>query len=96
MSTITVSDLKKRPASRWRKSAKNRELVVTSQGQPVAVLLPIDAASLEQTLATLRSLRSLQAQAALQRAAEENGAAALTMADVDAEITAARRARRGK
>jgi len=96
MSTISVSDLKKRPANQWRKSAKKSGVIVTSQGQPVAVLLPIDAESLEPTLSTLRSVRALQAQAALQKGAEKNGTAALTMADIDGEIAAARRARRRK
>lgn len=96
MSTISVSDLRKRSAKQWSSSAKQGELVVTSQGQPIALLVPIDAESLEPTLSTLRSLRAVQAQAALQKAAERNGTASLTMAEIDAEIAAARRARHRK
>jgi antitoxin (DNA-binding transcriptional repressor) of toxin-antitoxin stability system len=94
VSTITVSDLKKRSAKQWSKSAKKGELVVTSQGQPVAVLLPTDARSLDATLSTLRSVRALQAQRSLQQAAEENGTSELSIADIEMEISAARRARR--
>ncbi len=94
MSTISVSDLKKKPAKQWRTSARKNQLVVTADGQPVAVLLSVDAESLEPTLSTLRSLRALQAQAALQKSAAENGTSRLTMDDIDAEIAAARRARR--
>ncbi len=96
MSTISISDLKKRPARQWSKSAKKGDLVVMSQGHPVAVLMPIDTESLESTLSALRSVRAIQAQAFLQQAAENNGAAALTMAQIDAEIPATRRARRRK
>jgi antitoxin (DNA-binding transcriptional repressor) of toxin-antitoxin stability system len=92
VSTISVSKLKKRPARQWRK-AKGRDLIVTSQGQPVAVLLPIDAESLDVMLSTLRSVRALQAQAALQRGAKANGTSSLTKDQIDAEIAAARRAR---
>lgn len=96
MSTISVSELKKRPAKQWLKSAGKEELVITSKGQPVAVLLRIAAASVESTQALVRSVRALQAQAALQHAAATSGAAELSMADIDAEIASSRRARRRK
>ncbi len=93
MSTISVSDLKKRPAKQWGKSAKKGDLVVMAQGQPVAVLLPIEAGSVESTLSALRSVRALRAQAALQKSSVANRKNRLTMADIEAEIAAARRAR---
>ena len=96
MSTISISELKKKPAGAWLKSAGKHDLVITSKGQPVAVLLPIAAASIESTRALLRSIRALQAQSALQQAAAANGTANLSMSDIDAEIGAARRARRKK
>ena len=89
MSTISVSDLKKKPAKQWLKSAGKDDLVITSKGQPVAVLLRIAAASMEST-------RALQAQTALQQAAAASGASELSMSDIDAEIAATRRARRRK
>jgi hypothetical protein len=44
----------------------------------------------------LRSVRALKAQTALQQAAAADGTAGLTLADIDAEIAAARRARHRK
>ena len=96
MSTISVSELKKKPVSEWLKSAGKTDLIITSKGQPVAVLLRIAAVSVESTRSLLLSVRALQAQAALQQAGVANGTAALTMSDIDAEIAAARRARRRK
>ena len=96
MSTISVSDLKKKPAKQWRNSARKNQVVVTSEGEPLVVLLPVDARSLGPTLSTLRSLRALQAQAALQSAVVKNGTDQLTMDDIDAEIAATRRARRAR
>ena len=96
MSTISVSDLKKKPAKQWLKSASKDDLIITSKGQPVAVLMRIAAASVESTRALVRSVRALQAQAALQEAAAANGTAGFSMSDIDAEIAAARRARRRK
>ena len=96
MSTISVSDLQKKPAKQWLKSADQDDLVITSKGQPVAVLLRIAAASVESTRALVRSVRALQAQGSLQRAAVANGTAELPMSGIDAEIAASRRARRRK
>lgn len=96
MSTISVSELQKKPAKQWLKSASKDDLVITSKGQPVAVLMRIAAASVESTRALVRSVRALQAQSALQQAAAASGAAELSMSDVDAEIAASRRARRRK
>ena len=96
MSTISVSDLQKKPAKQWLKSAGKDDLVITSKGQPVAVLLRIASASVESTRALVRSVRALQAQTALQQAAVGNGTADFSMSDIDAEIAASRRARRRK
>ena len=94
MSTISVSDLKKTPAKRWRTSARKNELVVTAEGEPVAVLLPVDARSLEPVLSMVRSVRALQAQAALQTAAKGNGTDEMTLDEINKEIAVARRVRR--
>ena len=96
MSTISVSDLKKKPVKQWLKSAAKGDLVVTAKGQPVAMLLRIAAASVESTRALVRSVRALQAQAALQQTAAANGTSGLSLSDIDAEIAAARRSRRRK
>ena len=96
MSTISVSELKKQPAKQWLKSASKDDLVVTSKGQPVAVLLRIASASVDSTRALLRSVRALQAQSALQQAAVAEGTADLSLSEIDAQIAASRRARRRK
>ena len=69
MTTISISDLKKKPAKEWRAAALKNQLVVTVKGEPVVVLLPVDARSLEPTLSLLCSLRALQAWATLKNLA---------------------------
>ena len=96
MSTMSVSELRKKPAKQWLKSASKDDLVITSKGQPIAVLLRIASASVESTRALVRSVRALQAQAALQQAAVINGTSDFSMSGIDAEIAASRRARRRK
>lgn len=88
--------MQKKPAKQWLKSARKDDLVITCKGQPIAVLLRIASASVESTRALVRSVRALQAQTALQRAAAGNGTADFSMSDIDAEIASSRRARRRK
>jgi prevent-host-death family protein len=94
VSTISINELKQQPDEQWLKATDKEDLIVTSQGQPVAVLLPINAESLEPTLSKLRSVRSLLALEALQKAAEAKGTCGLSMKEIDAEIAAARQTRR--
>ena len=96
MSTISINDLEKQSAAEWLKSVDKDDLIVTSQGRPVAVLLPINAQSLDSTLSALRSVRAVQAQAALQKSADANGTSSLSMNDIDAEIIASRQTRHRK
>ena len=96
MSTISVSDLKKRPASQWLNSPGKDDLVITAKGRPVALLLRIADSTVESTRAVARSVRALQAQAALQHTAIASGTSGLSMPEIDPEIAAARRARRRK
>jgi antitoxin (DNA-binding transcriptional repressor) of toxin-antitoxin stability system len=89
---MSINELKQQPDEQWLKSADNEDLIITSQGQPVAVLLPINAENLEPTLSTLRSVRAMMALGALQKAAEANGTGDLSVEEIDAEIKAARQA----
>jgi prevent-host-death family protein len=96
MSAISVSELKKSPAGQWLKAAGQGDLVITSKGRPVAVLVRIAEASVESTRSLLRGVRALRAQHTLEQTAEANGLAGLSLSDIDGEIAAARRARRRK
>jgi len=90
VSTVSINELKQQPDEQWLKSAEKGEMIVTSQGRPVAVLLPINAESLAPILSTLRSVRAMLALEALQKASEASGTADLSMNEIDAEIEAAR------
>jgi antitoxin (DNA-binding transcriptional repressor) of toxin-antitoxin stability system len=94
--TISINDLKKQSADQWLKTVDKDDLIVIAQGRPVAVLLPINANSLEPTLSVLRSVRAVQAQTALQQAADANRTSDLSRDDIDAEIRAVRQARHQK
>ncbi len=95
MEFVSVRELRSRSAAVWRSLAREKDIVVTSNGKPIAVLSATTASTLEASLAALRQARAQLAVAAMQRRALETGADRLTLEEVNAEIDAIRRSRDG-
>ena len=72
---------------------REQDLVITSNGKPIAVLSATTGSTLETSLAALRQARAQLAVTSMQRA-RETGADNLSLDDVNAEIDATRRSRR--
>jgi len=95
MEIITVRDLRLRPGDIWRRLKDRRELVLTSNGRPVALMIGV--AGDEDIDATLRAVRRALTQAAVSRmrvSAARSGADRLSKEAIDDEIAAARLERR--
>lgn len=85
MNYIGVSDLKK-SKSMWEMLDKEKELVLTKDGKPGALILPITPESLEGTIRAVRRALFSEAVSAI-RARGIN----ICSEDLDREIAAARR-----
>ena len=94
MEFVTVRDLRGQSGRVWELLGEEKELVVTSNGRPIAVLSSLEGADLEQTLGAVRRARAVQAVTALQERSAQSFPKGLRPADVDAEIRAVRRSRR--
>ncbi len=94
MDFVSVRELRTRSAAVWDALGKEKDLVVTSNGKPIAVLSATTASTLEASLAALRQARAQLAVAAMQQRAQETESDRLTLDDVNAEIEAVRRQRR--
>ena len=94
MDFVSVRELRTQSAAVWDALSKEKDLVVTSNGKPIAVLSATTAPTLEASLAALRQARAQLAIAAMQQRAQETGSDKLTLDDVNAEIEAVRLQRR--
>ncbi|MFC1452193.1 type II toxin-antitoxin system Phd/YefM family antitoxin [Verrucomicrobiota bacterium] len=94
MKFLSVRDLRGNSARVWRELRDEKEMVVTSNGRPVAVLTAVDESSVEQSLAAWRQVRATQAIADIQRQSVQKGTDRLSMGDIGGEIKEARQARR--
>jgi antitoxin (DNA-binding transcriptional repressor) of toxin-antitoxin stability system len=91
---VSVRDLRGRSAEIWRELPAEREMVITSNGRPVAILAAVGESNVEEALASFRRARAVDAVASLQRRSVARGTNALGDAEITAEIAAARQARR--
>lgn len=70
------------------------EVIVTSNGAPVAVLTPVTAESVDIVLRAQRQARAVLAMVELQSGAARRGQDRLTEEEIESEIVSARRERK--
>jgi antitoxin (DNA-binding transcriptional repressor) of toxin-antitoxin stability system len=96
MRFVSVRDLRGKSAQVWRDLFQEKEMVITSNGRPVAILSAVNEKDLEACLAAWRRARATQVIAAIQYESTQKGTDKTTMGDIDAEIKKVRKARRAR
>jgi antitoxin (DNA-binding transcriptional repressor) of toxin-antitoxin stability system len=71
-----------------------REIVITSNGRPIAILAAVNESNLEESLSAFRQTRAIEAAASLQRRSVQQGTDKITMKEIDAEIRTVRQKRK--
>ncbi len=94
MRFVSVRDLRTKSADVWRELGQERDLVITSNGKPIAIVSATDEQSFEQSLAEIRQARALRAAKQLQEQSAATGRDKLSAKDIENEVTAARKSRR--
>ena len=94
MRFISVRELRERSAAVWRELAEAREIVVTSNGKPIAILSAVSEANLEQSLAAIRRARAMAAVEAMRSASLRSGTDRMTPREIEQEIAAVRASRK--
>ncbi len=89
MRFIQVRDL--RPSEIWEQLADEREMVITAQGKPIAILSYVSDANWEETLTAFRRVCAIQAVDELQKQSVENGLDKMDLVEVNREIQAVRK-----
>ena len=95
MRFLSVRDLRGKSAEVWRDLPAEREMVVTSNGRPVAILAAVNESNLEESLSAFRQARAVEATAGMQRQSVERGTDKISMDEIDREIKVVRRKRTG-
>ena len=93
MKFVSIRDLRGKSAEVWKKLPSEREMIITSNGRPIAILAAVNESNLEESLSAFRQGRAVQAVASLQRRSVEQGTNNISMDEIDAEIRTVRRKR---
>ncbi|HSV26399.1 MAG TPA: hypothetical protein VLH60_00765 [Sedimentisphaerales bacterium] len=93
MKFISVRDLRGKSAEVWKELPAEREVVVTSNGRPIAILSAVSESNLEESLSAIRQARAAEAVMSLQRRSAEKGTDSIAMEEIDSEIKAVRKKR---
>ena len=93
MRFFSVRDLNTRPKEIWSK-IKHEEVVITSNGKPIALLSGVTEETLEKTIRAMRRSRALIALEEMQKKAIELGFDKWTDSQMESEIKAVRKSRK--
>lgn len=94
MKLLSVRDLKTKSARVWKELPEQKEMVVTSNGRPIAILSTVNENNLEQVLSAFRQVRAVQAVTSIQYESVRKGTDNITSEEIDSEIKAVRSERR--
>lgn len=90
----TVRDLRGHPGQVWDQRSREHDLILTSNGKPIAILSSVSEDSLEESLARMRQGRAVTAVEKMQSRSLREGKDKLSLAEINQEIRAVRKSRR--
>jgi antitoxin (DNA-binding transcriptional repressor) of toxin-antitoxin stability system len=94
MRFLSVRDLKTKSSQVWKELAGQKEMIVTSNGRPIALLSSINENNLEQVLIAFRRARATNAVASIQYESTQKGTDKISIEEINAEIGAVRSKRK--
>ena len=90
MKFISVRDFRIRPGDVWKQLKVYKDIIITSNGKPIAILNPVEGSNLESSITALRRARALLALEEIQKDSVVRGLDKLTGDEIEEEIKAAR------
>lgn len=94
MEFVSVRDLRVHTGHVWAKLKKEPELVVTSNGRPIALMTGITGKNLESVLGSIREARGRSAVSHIRKEAQLKGLDKISGREIEREIRQARRSRK--
>ena len=93
MKFISVRDLRTSPAKVWKSLPEEKEMVITNNGRPIALLTPISDENLEETIRAMRRARAEDAIRNMQAHSVKIGGNKTSAKGIEEEIRQSRKDR---
>jgi antitoxin (DNA-binding transcriptional repressor) of toxin-antitoxin stability system len=94
MKFISVRYFRTSSANIWKTLPEEQEMVITSNGKPIALLTSLGDKTLEDTLSAVRRVKAINAVKSIQQQSIENGLDKITLEEINAEIEMSRKERK--
>ena len=88
-----MRDLRTSPAKIWKELGYEKEIVITNNGRPIALLTPLSEENLEESLRALRQARAIAAIKKIQATSIKEGKDRITEGEIESEIAETRKSR---
>ena len=96
MQFITIRDFRSNSAKIQRDLSREKEMVLTSNGKPIAILSATSAAKVEESLTMIRQVKAMRAVDSMQRRSVEAGTDRMSLGEINKEIAAVRKKRQAR
>ncbi|MCI5120301.1 MAG: type II toxin-antitoxin system Phd/YefM family antitoxin [Candidatus Electrothrix sp. AUS4] len=90
MKLLSVRDLKTKSSQVWKDLPDQKEMVITSNGKPIAILSSVNEENLEQVLSAFRKTRVSEAVTLMQYDSVRKGKDKITLEEINNEIKSVR------
>jgi len=94
MKFLSVRDLKTKSSQVWKDLPDQKDMVITSNGRPIAILSSINENNLEQILSAFRQARAIEAVTSIQYESVRKGTDKMTLEEINNEIKSVRSKRK--
>lgn len=94
MKYISDRELRRYSAIAWKKLIQDKDIVVTSDGRPVAILSPVVDGEFEQEIRVIRRARAMVAIESMHADSLRSGGDRLSIEEINREIASVRKRRR--
>lgn len=94
MKVFTTDELRGKASDLRKVISREPQAVLTQSGEPIALLVPVNSATLDETADAIQQARARLALKSIRQRADKTGRDRLTTEQIDRVITATRKARR--
>jgi antitoxin (DNA-binding transcriptional repressor) of toxin-antitoxin stability system len=94
MKFLSVRDLKTKSSKVWKELPDQKDMVITSNGRPIAILSSITEENLEQVLSAFRRARAMEAVTSIQYESVRKGTDKIAAEEIESEIKSVRSKRK--
>ena len=91
MKFISVRDLRLKPGEVWKLAKQEKDLVITSNGRPIAILTGINEESFEEELDIMQRARALKSLDTIHKNSVMKGTKRITDQEIQLEIDTVRK-----